>query len=161
MALACRPAPAPLADGNAVAGVGASTWLDTAPPDVFDAVEAPGAGWVTPALVAETAPATAWVVAGGGPADADELVLSTDVADGPSVGKFGSAKATEAVPPWPAEGSPTLTPRLAAMGAPISRTTTSEATATAPLAALIAVVSLRRRRERLGLTAACPPRGPE
>jgi hypothetical protein len=59
MALACRPEPAPLADGSAVAAEGASRWLDTPPPDVVDAVETPDAGRVPPALVAETAPATA------------------------------------------------------------------------------------------------------
>jgi uncharacterized protein (TIGR03382 family) len=160
MALAWAPALTLLADARAVAAVGASTLLDTAPPGVVDAVGAPGAVGPTPALVAETSLATA-EVADAGPAGADEVGVSRDVADGPKVGKFGSPNVSAAVPPWPAEGSPRPRPRLDATGAPSSRTTTSEATATAPLVALMAVVSLRRRRERLGLTSPCPPQGPE
>jgi uncharacterized protein (TIGR03382 family) len=148
-------------DGAAVA----STLLDPLPTggvvvvDV-DVAVTPGAAvaafWVTAGL----SKTTVWAAVGAWTAVPIEVVLASEVAEGPRVGKLGSAKACEAVPPWPGEGSPVLRPRLDATGVPNSTTTTRAPTATAPLMVLIAAVSLRRRRERLGLTGPCPPLSP-
>ncbi|HSZ37386.1 MAG TPA: hypothetical protein VK773_09875 [Acidimicrobiales bacterium] len=124
---------------------------------VVDAVGAAVATGITLAVATGTS-TTVSVGAGAGATDAGVLEL-TVVAFGPRVGTFGSWSVVEGVPPWPADGGPALRPRFEATGAPSSMTTTSELTATAPLIALIAAVSLRRRRERLGLTGACPPEG--
>lgn len=154
----CAPALSLVEGGVAAAiasadatGAGAGAGGVAAPPEADDVTF-----WVTAGIEE----ATVWDVAVAGTTGADEVALVTEVAEGPSVGKFGSPKACEAVPPWPADGSPTLRPRLDATGAPSSMTTTSAATATAPLMALIAAVSLRRRRARLGLTSPRPPLGP-
>jgi hypothetical protein len=155
--LAGAPALSVLADGMAVAGAGEITWLDTVPADAVGAAAAPDADDGAGGITTGTSSTNVWVVVGAAATGADVFALTTDVADGPRVGKFGVAKACEAVPPWPADGSPILSPRLDATGAPSSMTATREPTATAPLIALIAAVSFRRRRERLGLTWACPP----
>jgi hypothetical protein len=143
MSAACAPALGPPTGGAGATG-GETTWLEMGPTAVVTG-GAPDPGGVTLGVTTETAKAVVWVAAAAaaGAAGTGELVLTTEVADGPPVGKLGFVRACGVVAPWPADGSPMLRPRLEATGAPSSMTATKEPTATAPLSALIADVSLR------------------
>jgi hypothetical protein len=85
----------------------------------------------------------------------------TEIWGGPQVGTEELSRAWDATPPWPSEFDPTPRPRLFATGASISTTARIAARASAPLMALMPAVSLRRRRDRLGLIGPLRPKTPE
>lgn len=161
------PAPFPLpGEGSLAAPTDNTKWLDGAPVNVAPAARAGGADATTVCGTLDTFAAFDAVAAGleaelVGPesSGAGDVALVTEDSVGPQLGAVGLARACDTALPCPVDVTATPKPRLDATGPPNSITARREPTATTPLIALIAAVRLRRRRDRLGITTAYPPRG--